>query len=383
MTAVVTAAAIALLALGAVALSDRGLAGTVDDRVDELTSETDSAPTATGAARFGAASSSRGKYWKEARLVFEDRTSVGTGAGTFRVARFRHRTDPSVTGHAHGFVPQTLGRPRPGGACGDPPVAGGLARRRRPYSRLLPAPTALARKQGDPPPRRDWSSERIALVALALITVVFGLQSAIDWTWFIPGPAAMALVAAGFVAGRGPLSASQEPGPRGPSRPSRPRLVAAAGVLLAAVFAAWAIWQPEAADRSTGEALTLLDEGHFEAALVKTEDAEAADPLNAEPLLVRASIETQADREADAQDTLEDAVLKFPGSSDTWYQLAAFQLGTLDQPVKAARTIQGTLYLDPLSAPGRQLFLDARARARAKLIAAAERKARQGERSEP
>ncbi len=219
-------------------------------------------------------------------------------------------------------------------------------------------------------------------MALALITVVFGLQSAIDWTWFIPGPAAMALVAAGFVAGRGPLSASQEPG-RGPSRPSRPRMVAAAGVLLAAVFAAWAIWQPEAADRSTGEALTLLDEGDFEAALVKTEDAEAADPLNAEPLLVRASIETQADREADAQDTLEDAVLKFPGSSDTWYQLAAFQLGTLDQPVKAARTIQGTLYLDPLSVPGRQLFLDARARNRAKLIAAAERKARQGEGSEP
>ena len=154
-------------------------------------------------------------------------------------------------------------------------------------------------------------------------------------------------------------------------------------MLLAAVFAAWAIWQPEAADRSTGEALTLLDEGDSEAALVKTEDAEAADPLSADPLLVRASIETQADREADAQDTLEDAVLKFPGSSDTWYQLAAFQLGTLDQPVKAARTIQGTLYLDPLSAPGRQLFLDARARARAKLIAAAERKARRDERSGP
>ena len=381
-TAVVTAAAIALLALGAVALSDRGLTGTVGDRVDELTSETDSAPTATGAARFGAASSSRGKYWKEARLVFEDRTSVGTGAGNFRVARLRHRTDPSVTGHAHGFVPQTLA---------DLGLVGlavtllllvawlvAAARTLAFYPRRLP----WQRKQGDPPPRRDWSSERIALVALALITVVFGLQSAIDWTWFIPGPAAMALVAAGFVAGRGPLSASQEPG-HGPSLHSGPRLVAAAGVLLAAVFAAWAIWQPEASDRSTGEALTLLDEGDFEAALVKTEDAEATDPLNAEPLLVRAAIETQADREADARVTLEDAVLKFPGSSDTWYQLAAFQLGTLDQPVKAARTIQGTLYLDPLSAPGRQLFLDARARARAKLVAAAERKARRSERSEP
>ena len=98
---------------------------------------------------------------------------------------------------------------------------------------------------------------------------------------------------------------------------------------------------------------------------------------------MRASIETQADREADAGRTLEDAVLKFPGSPETWYRLAAFQLGTLDQPVKAAQTIQGTLYLDPLSAPARQLFLEARARGREKLLEAAERRARRRERSGP
>ena len=154
-------------------------------------------------------------------------------------------------------------------------------------------------------------------------------------------------------------------------------------MLLAALLAAWAIWQPEAGDRATGDAVFLQDEGDLEAALAKTDDARAADPLNPDPLLVRASIETQADRETDARETFEEAVLKFPGSPETWYQLAYFQLNTLDRPLKAAQTLQGALYLDPLSAPARQLFLDARARSREKLVEAAERQARRRERSEP
>ena len=52
----------------------------------------------------------------------------------------------------------------------------------------------------------DWTAERIALTALALTAVAYGFQSAIDWTWFIPGPTVAALAAAGFVAGRGPLA---------------------------------------------------------------------------------------------------------------------------------------------------------------------------------
>jgi hypothetical protein len=376
--AAAAAGLVVLAALASLALSDRGLIGTVSDRIDELTSETETAPTATGAARFGAASSTRGKYWREARLVFEDREGVGTGAGTFRVARLRHRTDPSVTGHAHGYVPQTMAD------LGLVGLAASLlllvawlvcaARATALYPRRLPW------RRGDPgelPPRRDWTGERIALVALALTTVVFGLQSAIDWTWFIPGPAAMALLAAGFIAGRGPITTrieEEQPAaqPQG-SAFERLRPIAAAGVVMTALLAAWAIWQPEAADRATGDALDLADAGDVEAALSKTEDAHSADPLSAEPLLVRAAIETESNREGDAEETLEDAVLKFPGSSETWYRLAAFQLGTLDRPVEAGETIQGSLYLDPLSVPARQLFLDARARAREKQLQAARR----------
>ena len=59
--AVVVACAVPLVVLTSVALS-----GTIDDRLDELTSETETAP-GEGAGRFTAtASSTRGKYWREA-----------------------------------------------------------------------------------------------------------------------------------------------------------------------------------------------------------------------------------------------------------------------------------------------------------------------------
>jgi tetratricopeptide (TPR) repeat protein len=366
--AALAVAAVALVAtLGAVAAGDRGLGGTLADRWDELTSETETAPAEQGAGRLTAAASTRAKYWKEARLIFEDRPSVGTGAGTFRVARLRHRADSSVTGHAHGYVPQTLAD------LGLVGLAVSLvlllawlvaaARTTLLHPRRLPW-----RRYERPLPRRDWTGERIALVALALTAIVFGLQSAIDWTWFVPGPAAMALVAAGFVAGRGPVSVERPAAdPRAAlDRAPPPRLLAGAGVLLAALLCAWAIWQPEAADRATADAVELADRGEVDAALAAIGDARDANPLSAEPLLQGAAIETQAGREQEAGETLEEAVLRFPGDPETWYRLAAFELGTLDEPAAAAETVRGALYLDPYSIAGRRLFLEARARAREK-----------------
>jgi O-Antigen ligase len=372
--ALAVACAVPLVAFTSVAFSDRGLGGTIGDRVDELTSETDTAPTVQGAGRFAAASSTRGKYWREAGRVLDDRPSVGTGAGTFRVARLRHRTDASVTGHAHGFVPQTLA---------DLGIVGVVLTTALLLAWLVAAaratalhPRRLTFRRGDrePLPRRDWNADRTAVVALSLIAVVFGLQSAIDWTWFVPGPAAMALVAAGFVAGRGPAAALPEGRValelREPLRnPPQSRLLAASAVMLAALVTAWAIWQPEAADRATGDAIARADAGDVEGALAKAEDAADTNPLSAEPLLIRAAIETQAGLEAEARATLEDAVLKFPGDPETWYRLAAFELGTLDRPAAAADTIHGTLYLDPHSQPARGLFLEAKAREREKLEA--------------
>ena len=127
----------------------------------------------------------------------------------------------------------------------------------------------------------DWDGERIALVvALGLVAVVFGLQSIIDWTWFIPGPVAMALVAAGF--DRGPLDALAAAQPRPPEprpRSLHGRIVAASAVLLCGLLVAWAVWQPEASDRATNDALALSDERRYDEALERAPGAADISPL--------------------------------------------------------------------------------------------------------
>jgi tetratricopeptide (TPR) repeat protein len=193
------------------------------------------------------------------------------------------------------------------------------------------------------------------------------VQSLIDWTWFIQAPTAMALIGAGFLAGRGPLGADElaEPSER-PKRPDGFRIAGAVLAIGTALLLAWAIWQPEASDRATNQALALGDERKFDEAIAKTEDAEDLNPLTPDPLLVRAAIDTAANRVDDAQMNLERAVILFPGDPQTWFRLAAFQLGTLDAPEQALETLRGALYLNPHSGPARALFLDARARQREK-----------------
>jgi tetratricopeptide (TPR) repeat protein len=373
--ALVAVCAVPLVLFTSVAFSDRGIGGTIGDRVDELTSENASAPT-EGAGRLTAASNSRSAFWREAWKVFEHRKGLGTGAGTFANARLRYRKNEQVSRHAHGFVPQ---------AMSDTGLLGlGVS-----LALLLAWAVAAARTTGLYPrrlpwrgrasPRRDWDSERIALVGLTLVAVVFGLQSLIDWTWFVPGPAVMALVAAGFVAGRGPIPALAPQGApagmptragmrplviRGPGRPPRARVAAAAAALLTALLFAWAIWQPEASDRAADSALDLASEGDLQAAAAKADDAADADKLSPKPLLVKAAVQTQMGDRAAAGRTLERAVLRYPSEPLTWLRLASFQLDTLDRPVAAARTVGGVLYLDPKSKAGRRLLEAARGRYR-------------------
>ena len=357
LVAVLVALAVPLVGLTSVVFSDRGLSGTIGDRVDELVSETDGY-TEGGANRFTATSSTRGKYWREARRVFEDRPLLGVGAGAFEVARLRHRTDAAVTRHAHGFGVQTLA---------DLGLLGAAAA----LALLIAWLAAAARTTGlyprrlqraGPPPRRDWDRDRTALVALTLMVVAFGLQSAIDWTWFVPGPAAMALVAAGYVAGRGPLAAAVAPAGDEPAR-GRTHALAAAAVMVAVVLTAWAVWQPEASDRAVDRAVRLAVEGNYDEALAATGDAADADPLSATPLFTRAEVQVAAGRPAEAERTLEQAVLSFPGDPRTWLRLTRLEL-SLRRPEDALRIVRGALYLDAYSREARTLYISARSAVR-------------------
>jgi hypothetical protein len=340
--------------------------GRLGDRFEDLTSETTVAPK-EGGGRLFASSSSRGKYWREAFKVFDSRPLEGAGAGAFAVGRLHYRRDASVTKHAHGWIPQT---------AADLGILGLVVTTLLFLAWLVAAlsatnllPRRLVRTAEDEPlPRRDWDAPRTALVALALVPLVFGLHSLLDWTWFIPEPTAIALIAAGFVAARGPDWTVAEPRPRRDERrrPSLLRVTAALGTLVTAGLVAWAIWQPEASDRATNEALALTEEGRFGQAIAKSETARDLNPLTPDPLLVRASAEARSGNEDAARQSLEKAVLSFPGDPQTWHRLAEFQLGTLDAPEQALETVRAVIYLDPHSPRGRDLFGRARARLREK-----------------
>jgi O-antigen ligase len=363
--AVAVACVIPLAAFTSVAFSDRG----IGDRLSELTSETKVSPQ-QGGGRVFAASSSRGKYWREAWKVFEARPVEGVGAGAFALGRLRYRNDTSVTRHAHGWFAQTLADFGLIGLALTTLLFLTWAVAALSATGLLPRWLLRGADEERTPLRRDWDAQRIALVTVLLVPLVFGVQSLLDWTWFIPAPAVMALIAAGYVAGRGPLGSKEEEEAAREAPFSRPptwgRILVAVTALGTAALIAWAAWQPEASDRATTDALALADEKKFDAAIQRTRDAEDINPLTPDPLLVRASIDTQANRVRAAEHSLQQAVISFPGDPQTWYRLAAFQLGTLDAPEVAIKTIRGALYLDPHSQPASALFLNARARLREK-----------------
>jgi len=350
-TVAALAFALALFGLVSLAVSERGLAGTVSDRVSDLTSE--SAATPSGAARLGSVSSSRSAYWRQAGQIFEERPLLGRGANSFGLARLRYRKDGRAAQHAHGFLAQTLAD------LGLVGAAVALA--------LLAAwLTATARATGLVPGRRrrpEWTGERVALAATALSAVAFGLHSAIDWTWFVPGPSVAALVAAGFVAGRGPLPAvgrraapaagdQERAVPRallgaGPLDPGR--TIAAVAVLATAALCAWSVWQPARAERATDRAYELLDEGDFKGASEQVLRARELDPYSPGPLFTTATILAEAGRIKAAYEVLEQAVIEHPRDPDTWLRLAGFELDRLDLPDRALATLGAASAVDPQS----------------------------------
>src|SRR5207253_4918881 len=115
--------------------------------------------------------------------------------------------------------------------------------------------------------------ERLGMLTMLVLVAVFGVHSLVDWTWYVPGDACVALLCAGWLAGRGELrdptgegradvSASRE------LRFSLPRVglvradarssAIAAVVVLGALLAAWAQWQPQRSVDASQHALALL-----------------------------------------------------------------------------------------------------------------------------
>ena len=358
-----------LVAFGSVAFSHRGLAGTISDKVHQLTNET--SKTSGGPQRLTQTSSSRGRYWRNAGHVFADHPLLGTGAGTFGMARLRYRKDQLVARHAHGFFAQTMSDM---GSLGLAVVLLFTAAWIAAVFRVAGGRLRFWRaRPGGPAP---WDAERVGIVALALAGLVFGIHSAIDWTWFVPGCAVLGIFAAGFVAGRGPLPVLAAAGAPAPAtfRPVEPRawfklpadrarVGVGVAVFVAALLCAWAVWQPERSDSEVHDALTLVTQGRFQAAITKANSAHSLNPLSPKPLLVKSALQDAAGDKAAALATLQSAVIHQPSNPQLWLRLADYEL-SLKHPAAALQALEAALYLDPLDQATRDKYLAAAAAAR-------------------
>jgi tetratricopeptide repeat protein len=371
----------AVLVAGAVALSLSGGGPRARfDRAWDNFFSTNSSATAYGPNRLKSIGTRRGSYWNDARKTWEAHRVLGVGANGYAVARKRYREDPVEVSHAHGYVPQTAadlgaigiglsllallawigaaarsivtrGDPRSGSL--DPRrLPAGVGRLGRWFARV---PVAIASAARVGAPRRPVDADRIVLLTLATVVVMFGAHSLIDWTWFVPGTAVVALVCAGFVAGRGPRGV---PGPQR-TRPIGNRVAGALALAGVALVAVWTIWQPLRSERASDAALAALDAGRANDARVEAQEAQARDPLALRPLFDLSTIEESAGRRDQAQKALEQAVRLQPANPLAWIQLATYQLNTLQQPTVAFQSARAALFLDAKSPAVQSLFLDA------------------------
>jgi hypothetical protein len=367
-----------LLFAGALAVSHRGFTGTISHAVHALTDPNAKTPPNTPG-RLTAVASVRARYWKEALQVFQAHPLLGAGAMGYQTARLRYRRAPLVVAHAHGFVVQTLADL---GLVGLAIALALLAvwmaaagRATHPFDRRWTPWRAwrnIRSGEGEQPRWQRlpagvagvYSAERVGLLSMLCIVVTFGAHSLVDWTWYVPGNALVALLCAGWLAGRGelpvpaggpaPAGALDEPadpprrtrGPRSLHEIGYTRLGLAGAAVTVALLAAWSQWQPQRSEDARQQALELAARDP-RGALAAAHQAVARNPLSPLALLTLADIQQLAGEPVHARATLAKAVGEQPSNPQTWLALGRYDLHR--SPAAALKELQAAIYLDPQS----------------------------------
>jgi hypothetical protein len=314
-------------ALGATALSSRGLTGELSHVWKQLTA-TDSHVSDSAAGRVFQFGSSRPVYWHQAIDVGEHALFKGVGLLGFADARLRYTTSGSVVSEAHGYLFETFADL---GLLGVVVTLGLLV------SWLVAAwrPLALRTRAASLAPER--AVEREGMVALAAIVIAFGVQSTLDWTWFFSGLTVPVLLCAGWLAGRGPLTrtvATADPDARAAGQSpasaggwfdrlaARPGIATTVVLLLAGTLViGWLQWRP----LRSAQQLTRSESANTTAAAFSAaRDAASTDPLSIEPLTRMSSLYVQLGDLTSARAELIKARNLQPENPTTWLNLGLF-----------------------------------------------------------
>jgi hypothetical protein len=393
-----------LAGAGGLTASKRGLTGTISHDLSSLVNPNAPVPRNTPG-RLTAVGSVRARYWKEALEVFKAHPALGAGAAGYGTARLRYRTQNLDVRQAHGYIPQTLAD------LGIVGMAITLA--------LLIAWMAAAGRSTHPfdrrwrakrsPPSVAWrkepvayTPERIGMLAMLCIVIVFGVHSFADWTWYVPGDAFVALLCAGWLAGRGPLPAGRLGVPAGSpaaalpldalvsdqfsegtagaaiplsgepaallaqeaSRLHRPsartlgplRIGVAIAVVAGALLAAWTEWQPQRSVEASEQAVALIKQNP-QAALRAAQAGVERDSLSAVALFRLSAVEHAIGENALARATLQKAVQMQPSNPETWLTLGEYDLK--NDPRAAVGELRAAVYLNPESIAAQNAYVQA------------------------
>ncbi|HTA05245.1 MAG TPA: O-antigen ligase family protein, partial [Solirubrobacteraceae bacterium] len=397
-------AVVVLACAGALAASHRGFTGTISHDLHSVTDPHAPVPS-NGPGRLTAVGSVRARYWNEALKVFKAHPALGAGAEGYATARLRYRTETLDVRHAHGYVVQTLAD------LGIVGVALTLAlllawmaaagRATHPFNRRWSSWKTLRiwldRPEGGAPGWRrltldgrpaPFTPERVAMLSMLCLVVVFGIHSLADWTWYVPGNACVALLCAGWLAGRGPLgvgaiapagslrtvplasaderaaAATGRPllaahGGRGglrsraelrarlsPRALGPVRITVAVAAIVGALLAAWAQWQPQRSATASQQALTELA-GNPRGALSSAQTGVSRDRLSAQALFTLSAVQQATHKPALARATLQRAVRLQPSNPQTWLTLGQYDLAS--DPIAAEHELAAAIYLNPES----------------------------------
>ncbi len=325
-----------ILAVIAIAASSRGLTGEISHAWHSLTSSDSVVRDQPG--RLTQLGSTRPLYWHEGLSVGTHALLKGAGELGYGVARLRYTTNAAKADQAHSYLVQTFADL---GLVGLALTLALLAAWGRAAARPL-AVHARWRSLSE-----AQATERRGLVPLAIVVATFGIQSALDFTFYFPGVAIPALLCAGWLAGRGPLSAPVGRRPEGRisvvDRPGAGAIITA--LVAVALVGGWLMWQPLRSAQAMNDA-----ENHPASAFADARAASHRDPLSIEPLYLLSVLYQGAGDPAAARAELVKATQVQPENPRTWLWLGTLEFQSR-QPAAALATLKRVLALDHASTP--------------------------------
>lgn len=311
------AAAVAVAALGL-----GGLVATVGNPVDWAVSQLDGGECANDPGRLTTlCDNNRVAWWGEALEIARAQPAVGTGAGTFAIARLRVRDDATPVAQPHSVPLQLLA---------DTGVVGlGLG--------LVVLVAAVLVVRGAL--RQLDGSEREAAVALVAVPLAFGLHSLVDYDLDFVA------VAVPLLAVLGALAAAGRPATR-----VHVGLLPVAVVVLVTAGALVSLASPWLAERAVTDAYVELDRGELTAAAGSARRARQLDPLSLEPVFAQAAVAEAAGDTERARALYEEATRMQPENPGPWLALARFHFASAPPGYCDAYEAFNSAYtLDPMS----------------------------------